>query len=280
MIGLTIGLVLGLTGAGGSIFAVPLLMTFLDWPFTQAATVSLLAVSVASSFGAVIAWRHNYVRYRAALLIAIVGLLFSPLGIRAADNLQEVTLRIVFSIVLASVAARMYLMTLKSAEDSAVVRSAVSGEGVPSKGHVGKVNPITGRLIWTQTVAASVSCIGIVSGFLSGLLGVGGGFIIVPALRTLLPLSIHSAIATSLLAIALTSTGTFIFALMQGRAVQFLDAFPIVIGAICGMLLGRLLSPSISGPNLQKFFALIAILIAISMLIQATLTLQFHYSAI
>ena len=269
MIGLIIGLVLGLTGAGGSIFAVPLLMAFYEWPFSQAATVALLAVSVASSFGAAIAWRHNYVRYRAALLIAVIGLLFAPVGLRVADNLHETTLKIIFSFVLILVAARMYKMAVNSAEDSSVVRSAVSGEGRPSKGKIGKLNSITGRLIWSYSVGVAVSCIGVATGFLSGLLGVGGGFIIVPALRTLLPLSIHSAVATSLMAIALTSTGTFIFALMQGRVVPLWDALPIVLGAAFGMLIGRLLSPSISGPNLQKGFALIAVLISIAMLIEA-----------
>jgi uncharacterized protein len=81
LLGVIIGLVLGLTGAGGSIFAVPLLMAGLGWSITQAATVSLLAVAVAAAAGTALAWRQSYVRYRAALLIASVGVMVAPFGI-------------------------------------------------------------------------------------------------------------------------------------------------------------------------------------------------------
>jgi uncharacterized membrane protein YfcA len=270
-IGLAVGLVLGLTGAGGSIFAVPLLMAVLGWSFTQAATASLLAVAVAASVGTAMAWRHSYVRYRAASLMAFVGLLLSPIGIQVANALPESTLKIVYSLLLAVVSVRMYLMAVKSSEDTMIVRSAVSGEGYPSIGKVGRINPATGRLIWTRPVAMTVSCIGAVTGFLSGLLGVGGGFVIVPAIRAILPLSMHSAVATSLMAIALTSTGTFIFALMQGRNVPFLVAFPFLIGTVFGMVLGRMLAPHISGPTLQKAFALLAMGVSIAMATQAML---------
>lgn len=273
LIGLVVGLVLGLTGAGGSIFAVPLLMAVLGWPFTQAATASLLAVAVAASVGTAMAWRHSYVRYRTACLMAFVGLLLSPVGIQVANALPESILKIVFSLVLAVVSVRMYLMAVKSREDALVVRSAVSGEGHPSVGKIGEINPITGRLIWTRSVAVAVSCIGAVTGFLSGLLGVGGGFVIVPAIRAILPLSMHSAVATSLMAIALTSTGTFIFALIQGRNVPFSVAFPFVIGTVFGMTVGRMLAPNISGPRLQKVFALLAIGVSVAMATQAALTL-------
>jgi uncharacterized membrane protein YfcA len=271
LIGLVVGLVLGLTGAGGSIFAVPLLMAVLGWPFTQAATASLLAVAVAATVGTALAWRHSYVRYRVSLLIALVGLMLSPVGIQVANALPESILKIAFALVLAIVAVRMYLVAVKSKEDTKVVRSAVSGEGNPSIGKVGRIDPTTGRLIWTRPVAIAVSCIGAVTGFLSGSLGVGGGFIIVPAIREILPLSMHSAVATSLMAIALTSSGTFIFALMQGRNVPSSVAYPFVIGTVIGMTLGRILAPKISGPTLQKAFALLATGIAIAMAIQATL---------
>ena len=74
LIGVVVGLVLGLTGAGGSIFAVPLLMAVLSMPIIQASTVSLLAVAVAAAVGTGMAWRHSYVRYRAASLMALAAL--------------------------------------------------------------------------------------------------------------------------------------------------------------------------------------------------------------
>lgn len=267
LIGVVVGLVLGLTGAGGSIFAVPLLMAVLSMPIIQASTVSLLAVAVAAAVGTGMAWRHSYVRYRAASLMALVGVLIAPIGIRVADGLQPSVLKMIFALVLAVVAVRMFRMAMVSKEDSAVVRSAVSGEGKSSIGKIGRVNTATGRLIWTRSVAVTIALIGATTGFLSGLLGVGGGFVIVPALRATMPLSMHSAVATSLMAIALTSLGTFVSCLLQGRTVPLALALPFVTGAVIGMMLGRWLAPFISGPHLQQGFAVIAMIVSFFMAI-------------
>ena len=265
LIGVGVGLVLGLTGAGGSIFAVPLLMAVLSMPIIQASTVSLLAVAVAAAVGTGMAWRHSYVRYRAASLMALVGVLIAPIGIRVADGLQPSVLKMIFAVVLAVVAVRMFRMAMVSKEDSAVVRSAVSGEGKSSIGKIGKLNTTTGRLIWTRPVAVTITLIGATTGFLAGLLGVGGGFVIVPALRATMPLSMHSAVATSLMAIALTSLGTFVSCLLQGRTVPLALALPFVTGAVIGMMLGRWLAPFISGPHLQQGFAVMAGIVSLIM---------------
>ena len=270
MIGIVVGLLLGLTGAGGAILAVPLLMAGLGWPMTQAATTALLAVSVAATVGTAMAWRHSYVRYRAALLLGVVGILFSPLGIHLADRLHPLHLQRIFAVVLAFVAIRMFLMAWTPKEDMVVVRSSVIGEGPPSVGRIGSINPATGRLVWTRSVATTIGLIGAVTGFLSGLLGVGGGFIVVPALRATLPLSMHSAVATSLMAIAITSFGAFINGLLQGRQAPWAIALPFVAGAILGMIIGRQVAPYISGRHLQQFFAAIALIVAVTLAMHST----------
>ena len=80
-LGLTVGLILALTGAGGGILAVPLLMFALTWDITQAAPVALLAVGASAALGAVIGLRQRVVRYRAAMLIAVTGSVVTPLGV-------------------------------------------------------------------------------------------------------------------------------------------------------------------------------------------------------
>ncbi len=270
LLGLIVGMVLGLTGAGGSIFAVPLLMAGLGWSITQASTVSLLAVAVAAAVGAWMAWRHSYVRYRAATLMALVGVLAAPAGIWVADRLPSSTLMLIFAAVLAIVAARMFRMAMVSKADAAVVRATVAGEGEPAQGRTCKLNAATGRLIWTWPVAATIGLIGATTGFLSGLLGVGGGFVIVPALRATTPLSMHSAVATSLMAIALISLGTVVSGVLQGRALPLVVALPFVAGAIIGMVLGRVVAPRIAGPRLQQGFAIVAGIVALGIIFRAT----------
>jgi uncharacterized membrane protein YfcA len=265
--GVVVGLLLGLTGAGGSIFAVPLLMVGLGLPIAQATSISLLAVAVSATVGTYMAWRRSYVRYRAAGLMAVSGVFTAPLGVHLGDWLSPAVLQALFAVVLLVVGWRMRRSARRSPVDAGVVRAAVHGEGQASHGHVGRINPQTGRLVWTVPVAAVIALIGAGAGFLSGLLGVGGGFFIVPALQAVLPLSMHSAVATSLMAIALTSSGTFVGALLMGREVAWTSALPFVAGAVAGMMLGRVLAPRLSGRHLQQGFGWLALVVAAGMAI-------------
>ncbi|HJV26162.1 MAG TPA: sulfite exporter TauE/SafE family protein [Aromatoleum sp.] len=183
--------------------------------------------------------------------------------------MSQTNLTLIFALVLAVVAVRMFYTATVSKDDATVVRSAVAGEGRPSIGRVGRVHATTGRLIWTRPLAITVSLIGAVTGFLSGLLGVCGGFIIVPAIRTTLPLSMHSAVATSLMAIALASSLTFVGGILQGRPAPLATALPFVAGAVLGMILGRRVAPLISGPSLQQGFAITAGIIAVVMALKS-----------
>jgi hypothetical protein len=265
-LGITVGLLLGLTGAGGSVVAVPLLMFALHWPMTQAAPVALLAVAASAGIGAVIAWHHSYVRYRAAMVMAVAGAMTSPLGIMAANRVSEPVLEIAFALTLMFISIRMFSMTVTSAADASVVRASVFGDGQPSPGKRCGIDPETGRLIWTWATARTIGAIGLTTGFLSGLLGVGGGFVIVPSLRAATPLSMHSAVATSLMAIALTSTTTVAASLLMGRAFPIGVALPFAAGSILGMVLGRIAAPHVAGVKLQQGFAIMTCIIALFMI--------------
>ncbi|MFB9158825.1 TSUP family transporter, partial [Chromobacterium violaceum] len=80
LLGVLVGAVLGLTGAGGGILAVPALMASQGWSVPQAAPVALLAVAAGAALGAWEGWRRGEVRYRAAALMALCGLPGSALG--------------------------------------------------------------------------------------------------------------------------------------------------------------------------------------------------------
>lgn len=264
-LGLITGLVLGLTGAGGSVLAVPLLMWGMGWTLPEAAPVALLAVSASATLGTVTAWRQRIVRYRAALVMAATGMLTAPFGLYAAATLPVPHLTGIFAAVLGVVAVRMWRQTLVRPEETRVVRAAVHGAAIDSNAPLCTVNPATGRLLWTRRCTLAIIGSGGITGFLSGLLGVGGGFIIVPALRLFTNLPMHSAVATSLMAIALTSAGTAGIAAATGRSLPWLIALPFMAGAIAGMLGGRLLAPKIAGPRLQQGFALVMLLVATGM---------------
>ncbi|WP_313388538.1 sulfite exporter TauE/SafE family protein, partial [Achromobacter aegrifaciens] len=107
-LGACVGLILGLTGAGGAIMAVPLLVFGLHLQVSQAAPIALLAVGLSAALGAVLGLRKGQVRYRAAGFMAATGILVSPLGLWAARRLPNAPLAIIFAGVLGMVAWRMW----------------------------------------------------------------------------------------------------------------------------------------------------------------------------
>jgi uncharacterized membrane protein YfcA len=260
-LGILVGLVLGLTGAGGSVLAVPLLMAGMGWTLPQAAPVALLAVCAAATFGTIVAWDRTHVRFRAAALMGLLAVVTAPIGVRLASIVPLPLLTLLFSVVLALVGTRLFVQAARTPAEAGIVRATVAGEGPTTGGHWIPVNA-HGRIVWGPRTAATVSGIGALTGFLAGLLGVGGGFVIVPALRMASGLSMHSAVATSLMAIALISAIAAAGALAQGVHVEWAAAPGFVLGALAGMFAGRRLAPRIAGPRLQQGFAVVMLAIA------------------
>jgi uncharacterized membrane protein YfcA len=219
----------------------------------------LIAVCAAAAFGTLVAWNASHVRYRAAILMALCGCFTAPLGIRLADRLPDTWLTAAFATVLVVVALRMIAQARGNPADARVVRAAVAGDGNAARGALCRTNQATGRLVWTGKCAAVISGVGAATGFLSGTLGVGGGFVIVPALRAVTVLSMHSAVATSLMTIALTSAGSVVASMAMGRSLPWIVALPFVAGSLAGMMAGRKIAPRIAGPLLQQCFALVMI---------------------
>jgi len=246
-LGAVVGLILALAGAGGGILAVPLLVFGLHLSIMQAAPVGLIAVGAASAFGAVLGLREGLVRYRAAALIGITGMVLAPLGVRLARLIPNAPLTVALSIVLAWVAWRMFKQARRTAA------------GLAESPHVQSqlpcvLNPSEGRLIWTMPCAWALAGTGAVSGVLSGLLGVGGGFVIVPSLSRYTNLATRSIFATSLAVIALVSVGGVAAAAWQG-SIAWTIAGPFAFGAIAALLTGRVIAARLAGARLQQAFA-------------------------
>lgn len=165
-LGAIIGAVLALTGAGGGILAVPLLVFGLGLSMVEAAPIGLLAVGLAAAVGAVLGLREGLVRYRAALFIALIGIAAAPFGLMLAHRLPNTPLALVFAAVLIYACLRIWSKAGK----------ALRGEGSEAHRYIEPcvLNPLQGRLRWTLPCARALAFTGVMSGLLSGLLGVGG----------------------------------------------------------------------------------------------------------
>ncbi|WP_223455652.1 MULTISPECIES: sulfite exporter TauE/SafE family protein [unclassified Pseudomonas] len=252
--GIAIGIILGLTGAGGGILAVPALVIGLGWSMTESAPVALFAVSAAAAVGAVDGLRKGLVRYRAALLMALLGAVFSRFGVYFAHLLPNTVLTSLFSMVMVIVAIRM----IRQANGNSA-KAADNQQCWQEKNCM--INPQTGRLRWTPKCSASLAVVGSLSGLLTGMLGVGGGFLIVPAFQQLSDIRMHGIVATSLMTIALISAVAVTGAIHAGAHITVTGGV-FIAASVSGMLLGRVLSLRIPAKSIQLGFSAVCIVVA------------------
>jgi uncharacterized membrane protein YfcA len=258
--GVIVGFSLGLTGGGGSIFAVPLLVYGLSVRPREAIGISLAAVGATALVGGLRRLARGEVEVRTGLLFAVAGMLGAPVGSWVGGRLPEGLLLILFAALMLGVAARMWLQASRRPEEARAIRAtldAVEDESGPSC----RRDP-EGRLRLTSRCFAVLIASGLVAGVLSGLFGVGGGFVIVPALVLVTGMGIHRAVATSLMVIALVSTSGVVSYLAAGRPLDLHITAMFVAGGIGGMELGTLLGRRLGGPRLQKLFAAAMVIVA------------------
>ena len=258
-LGLIIGLIMALTGAGGGILAVPLLVFGTHLSVAEAAPIGLLAVGVAAGIGAALGLKAGIVRYKAAMLMACTGMLISPLGVSLATRVDKRWLEFLFALVLIFVAYR----TMHEARKKNSHREE-QPKRVPHCLH----SKVSGRFIWTLQCARALSFAGAIAGFFSGLLGVGGGFVLVPALKRFSLLDTQSIIATSLAVITLVSFSAIAFSITSGH-LNIDIALPFAFGALIGMISGRRIAPRLNATSLSSAFALATIIVAIGMAVKS-----------
>lgn len=213
-------------------------------------------MGIAAAIGAIIGLKTGIVRYRAALLVAATGILLAPAGVWLGQRLDTRILSLLFAMVL-------FWVAYKSLRESRQDGQANS---------VGAEQPCirdmqSGRFVWTTKCAIRLAASGSIAGVLSGLLGVGGGFVMVPALQRYTDLAMQSVVATSLAVIALKSIAGVATSISGGH---FNAAFgaPFAAGAIAGMLSGGALSSRLSPRYLKTAFAVICLIVAAGMIIK------------
>ncbi|MCS3904008.1 putative membrane protein YfcA [Methylohalomonas lacus] len=267
LLGIIVGLALGLTGGGGSILAVPLLIYGLDVAPKSAITLSLAVVALTALFGALMAWRHRLLELRAAMIFSAAGIVAAPAGILLGDQVSDRWLLIGFAVLMMIVALRMLANALRHPEQASVVRADFEHVGLNDTGTVCHYSH-DGRLRLTAPCGLVLALMGVLAGLLSGLFGVGGGFVIVPALMLVTEMSIHRAVATSLLVITLVGLSGTASALAGDRPLDWFVGGLFLIGGLIGMGLGRAVAHRLAGPRLQQLFALVMIAVATYLLMQ------------
>jgi uncharacterized protein len=252
-LGFFVGFILALTGAGGAILSIPLLVFFLHIDITQAAPIGLFALMLSTCIGALLGLRAGIVRYKAAGLMAFLGVCMAPVGVWLGHYLPRNIVGILFAFVLVYVAWRAW---------NSSPTELLNTEPAPCQ-----INPATSKLFWTAPCTARLGSAGSVAGLLSGLLGVGGGFVIVPALRKVSNFDMQTIIATSLAVIALVSASGFLTYTLH-YSVDWKIALPFGVSTLVGMLVGRQFTAKIPPRNNRRAFAVLALIVAIMLAVK------------
>jgi uncharacterized membrane protein YfcA len=259
--GAAVGFSLGLTGGGGSILAVPLLVYGLAVAPKQAVGVSLAAVGATALAGAVQRLVRREVEVPTGLLFAIAGMIGAPAGLWIGQKLPDSVLLMAFAALMLWIAARMWLKATRQPRDAAVVRAALD-QAEPDLSGPACRRDLSGRLTFTSRCTVVMALLGVLSGVMAGLFGVGGGFVIVPALVLFSGMDIRRAVATSLLVIALISAAGLASYLAAHQPLQVNLTALFVVGGIGGLALGTAAGRRMSPVLLQKVFAVVIVAVA------------------
>ncbi|GAA1891805.1 sulfite exporter TauE/SafE family protein [Paeniglutamicibacter psychrophenolicus] len=243
--GLLVGGLLGLVGGGGSILAVPVLVYGMGMPLAAAIPSSLVVVGASSAVAVLPRIRHG-LNWRLALIIGVTGGITAYGGSAVNRVLDQKTLLLVFAAIMIAAGVRMFMS---------------------SKSGTGDCYSREGSVRWRRCLPKAVA-IGVVVGFLTGLLGVGGGFLIVPALALVLGLPMTLAIGTSLVIIVINSVGGFISHLGNLEFDWSVTAAFAVAAMAASLLAGRV-GRSLPEKLLKRGFAVLVLLVAVYVAFQA-----------
>jgi uncharacterized membrane protein YfcA len=260
----TFGLALGLTGGGGSIFAVPLLIYVVGLAPARAMPISLVAVAISASVGGVQSIRDKLPVWQPAVIFALGGVLGAPVGILVAKHIDGRVLVGGFALLALTVGALMWRSSLRPTAHADPRRASAGEAGAE---WICVLSP-DGQMRFSVRCAAALSALGAGTGFLSGMFGIGGGFLIVPALVLITRMEVHRAVATSLLIIAAIGASGAASAVLHGQ-LEWPVLAPFAGGGAAGIVLGRLLAARLAGPRLQQIFAVSVVCVGVGMLIDS-----------
>lgn len=260
-LGFLIGLSLGALGGGGSILAVPALVYGAGQDPKAATATSLLLVGSAALVGMGAHWRAGRVRVGTGTVFGVVGIGGSLAGSAVNRQIDPDALLLGFAVLVVIAAWRM-LVGCRTCTRVGEEREFAAGSVAPRR---------TPR-VEVATVLA-VLATGTAVGFLTGLFGVGGGFVIVPALVLALKLPMPQAIGTSLVVIAVNSA-VALATRLASTSIDWGVTVPFSVAAIAGVVTGGRIADRLDPRRSLRWFASLLVGVAAYTAIRAGLALR------
>ena len=269
-LGLVVGVVVGGLGGGGGVLTVPSLVYVLGQTAHDATTSSVLIVGITAAVGAVARMRGGGVDWRTGIALGVVGIPAAYLGTLLNRHVGQPVLLLAFAALTLVVAAAM-LLDARGSGSPADPRTADIG---PAAGSGGTGNALATRPDVDRRLAVVVKVVlcGAAVGFLTGFLGVGGGFVVVPALVIVLRMPMTPAIGTSLLVIVLNALSSVV-SRFGSMHIDWHVVMPFTLAAVVGTLVGKRIADRLSGATLANAFAVMLAVVGIAVGVQSLVAL-------
>jgi uncharacterized membrane protein YfcA len=274
-----VGLLSGIFGVGGGFLMTPLLMMF-GIPATVAAASDSNQIVGASTSGTLAHWRLGNVDVKMGLLLLVGGIVGGTFGVQIIKILRamgnaDFLITMTYVIMLGGVGGYMFIESLQSMKKQKIGK--VTAEVSPKKesGYARLLKAIPFQTSFERS-GVNMSLLiplllGILVGILAAIMGVGGGFIMVPVMVYLLRMPMHVVVGTSLFQILFTCVNVTVMQARTNHTVDFVLALLLLLGSTLGAQIGTKVGKKLHGDQLKVLLASLVLLVCVKMLLSLLL---------
>ncbi len=281
--GLAVGVLSGLFGIGGGFIVTPLLI-FLGVPAPIAVGTGAAQVAASSVSGTVTNWARQSIDFKMVAILLAGGLVGSTLGVfmqrwlKAIGQL-ELFISAVYVILLGTIGALMLIESIEAIRKKKIAKASGSAARTSHHNWIQGL-PFKTRFPSSKLYISTVPplAIGAAVGWLTAIMGVGGGFLLVPALIYLLRMPTRIVIGTSVCQIMFVTAYTTVMQSWQNHSVDLLLGLPLMIGGVIGAQYGVRLGQKMQAEQLRVFLALLVLSVALRMMVDLALPPKEIYS--
>jgi len=267
--GASVGFLSGLFGVGGGFLMTPLLI-FTGIPPVVAVGTEAAQIVASSVSGAIAQWRRKNVDVKLGTVLLVGGILGSVFGVQAVKLLRQIGqfdlfVSVTYVVLLGSIGTMMMIESINA------IRQAKAGKPAPAR-RPGQHNWIHGLPFKTRfhrsklyISAIPPLVLGFLIGVLSAIMGVGGGFIAVPAMIYLLRVPTNIVVGTSLFQIVFVTAATTVLHAAQNHSVDVVLAMQLMLGGVVGAQIGAQAGAKLNGEQLRFLLAALVLLVGLRM---------------